>query len=159
MRAMLGVLREDSQADGVMGTLSPQPTLDQVGELIQRVTATGLDVALRFEGTPFPLEAALGLTVYRIVQESLTNTMRHASANHAWVTISYDYPELKVEVVDDGTKTLRRRSSDGSGIEGMRERSALHGGTLDAGHIADQGWSVSTTLSARSTPARSRTSA
>jgi signal transduction histidine kinase len=156
MRSMLGVLRDDADADGHAGNLAPQPTLDQIGVLIERVKATGLDVALEIEGEAFSVEAALELTVYRIVQESLTNTVRHATAGHAWVTISYNYPELKIRVVDDGTTVLRRPSPDGRGIEGMRERAALHGGTLDAGRVDGLGWSVATTLSAGATLAHSR---
>ena len=70
---------------------------------MERIRATGLDVSLSVEGTPFPLGAAAELTAYRIVQEALTNTLRHAAARHAWVTISYDEPKVRIRVADDGT--------------------------------------------------------
>jgi signal transduction histidine kinase len=142
MRAMLGVLRtDDPPAD-----MAPQPGMGQLGELIQRVRATGLAVSLDIEGTPFPLSAAAGLTAYRIVQESLTNTIRHASARHAKVTMQYDAPCVQIQVADDGTSTPRP-DHQGHGIEGMRERAALHGGTLTAGPVPEGGWAVSATLS------------
>ncbi len=101
LRAMLGVLRtDDPPAD-----MAPQPGMGQLGELIERVRATGLAVSLDIEGTPFPLGAAAGLTAYRIVQEALTNTIRHASASHARVTMQYDAPRVQIQVADDGTTT------------------------------------------------------
>ena len=99
------------------------------------------------EGTPFPLSAAAELTAYRIVQEALTNTLRHAGARHATVTIAYDQPRLRVRIADDGTATAPD-AHRGHGIEGMRERAALHGGTLLAGPNPDApaGWLVEATL-------------
>ena len=99
MRAMLGVLRTDDPPAGP----APLPGVSQLGALTERVRATGLAVELGTEGTPFPLGAAAELTVYRIVQEALTNTIRHAGARHAWVTIRYDAPRVVVRVTDDGT--------------------------------------------------------
>jgi signal transduction histidine kinase len=144
MRAMLGVLRtDDPPAD-----MAPQPGLGQLGELIQRVRATGLAVSLDIEGTPFPLGAAAGLTAYRIVQEALTNTIRHAGASRARVTLCYDEPYVRLRVTDDGT-TAPDGDHQGHGIEGMRERAALHGGTVSAGPGADGGWAVAATLCPR----------
>jgi signal transduction histidine kinase len=141
MRAMLGVLRtDDPPAD-----LAPQPSLAQLGTLIERVRATGLAVDLDIEGTTFPLGAAAGLTAYRIVQEALTNTIRHAAARHARVTIRYDAPCVHVRVADDGTATAAD-GHHGHGIDGMRERAALHDGTLAAGPAPDGGWLVAATL-------------
>jgi signal transduction histidine kinase len=141
MRAMLGVLRtDDPPAD-----MSPQPGIGQLGELIQRVRATGLAVSLDIEGTPFPLGAAAGLTVYRIVQEALTNTIRHASASRARVTMRYRAPYVHVLVTDDGT-AAPSTGHQGHGIEGMRERAALHEGNVTAGPAPEGGWSVSATL-------------
>ncbi len=141
LRAMLGVLRtDDPPAD-----MAPQPGMGQLGELIQRVRATGLAVSLDIEGTPFPLGAAAGLTAYRIVQEALTNTIRHASASHARVTMQYDAPRVQIQVADDGT-TTPPVDHQGHGIEGMRERAALHGGTVTAGPVPEGGWAVSATL-------------
>jgi signal transduction histidine kinase len=119
-----------------------------LGALAERVRATGLPVDLAIEGTPFPLGAAAELTVYRIVQEALTNTIRHASAGRASVTISYAAPQVRVLVTDDGTSGAPPGGSDqrGHGIDGMRERAALHGGTLLAGPAPGGGWAVSATL-------------
>ena len=139
MRAMLGVLRTDESSAG----LAPQPGIDDLGALVERIRAAGLPVALSVQGAQFPLSAAAELTAYRIVQEALTNTLRHATARHATVTIAYDQPQLRLRVADDGAAKApdARR---GHGIEGMRERAALHGGTLRAGPNPDAsaGWLV-----------------
>jgi len=143
MRAMFGVLR-DSEPLG----LEPQPGVAGLGALAERVRATGLPVDLAIEGTPFPLGAAAELTVYRIIQEALTNTIRHASAGRASVTIGYDAPLVHVRIGDDGTATPPPAGTGqrGHGIAGMRERAALHGGTLLAGPAPGGGWAVSATL-------------
>jgi signal transduction histidine kinase len=143
MRTMLGVLRTD-ESDV---RLAPQPGIDDLSALAERFRATGLPVDLTTEGTPFPLGAATELTAYRIVQEALTNTLRHAAARHAAVAIAYDQPRVRVRVTDDGTAKApdTRR---GHGIDGMRERAALHGGTLRAGPNPEtaEGWLVEATL-------------
>ena len=143
MRAMLGVLRTDEPQPG-QDPLPPQPGVGQLGALMERIGATGLDVSLSVDGTPFPLGAAAELTAYRIVQEALTNTLRHASARHAWVTISYDEPDVRIQVSDDGQPTAA--GQHGHGIEGMRERVGLHHGALHAGPARDGGWLVQATL-------------
>ncbi len=141
---MFGVLRDSEPAPG----LEPQPGVAGLGALAERIRATGLPVDLVIEGTPFPLGAAAGLTVYRIVQEALTNTIRHASAGRATVTIGYHAPLVHVRVADDGTAGAPPGAPGqrGRGIDGMRERAALHGGTLLAGPAPGGGWAVSTTL-------------
>ena len=144
MRAMFGVLRDSEPLPG----LEPQPGVAELGALAERIRATGLAVDLAVEGTPFPLGAAAGLTVYRIVQEALTNTIRHAGAGRASVTIGYDASWVHVRVSDDGT------ASAAAGPEGQRGRNrgdartgaALHGGTLVAGPAPGGGWAVSVTL-------------
>jgi signal transduction histidine kinase len=143
MRAMLGVLRTDEPSAG----LAPQPGIGDLGTLVERIRATGLPVALSVEGTAFPLSAAAELTAYRIVQEALTNTLRHATARHATVIIAYDQPQLRLRIADDGTAKAPD-AHRGHGIEGMRERAALHGGTLRAGPDPDApvGWLVEATL-------------
>jgi signal transduction histidine kinase len=105
------------------------------------------------EGTPFPLGAAAELTMYRIVQEALTNTLRHAAARHAAVAIVYDRPQVRIRVTDDGQARAAGMQPAGDGhpghgIGGMRERAALHGGTLRAGPNPDtqDGWLVEATL-------------
>jgi signal transduction histidine kinase len=144
MRAMFGVLRDSEPLPG----LAPQPGVAELGALAERIRATGLAVDLAIEGTPFPLGAAAGLTVYRIVQESLTNTIRHAAASRASVTIGYDTPRVHLRVSDDGTASAAAgpEGQQGHGIEGMRERAALHGGALVAGPAPGGGWAVSVTL-------------
>jgi signal transduction histidine kinase len=143
MRAMFGVLRDSEPLPG----LEPQPGVAGLGALAERVRATGLPVELVIEGTPFPLGAAAELTVYRIVQEALTNTIRHASAGRASVAIDYDAPLVHVRIGDDGTASPPSATGQrGHGIAGMRERAALHGGTLLAGPAPGGGWAVSATL-------------
>jgi signal transduction histidine kinase len=163
LRAMLGVLRPSEQPGEPPADLAPQPGVGQLGELAERVAMTGLTVDLGIEGTPFPLGAAAGLTVYRIVQEALTNTIRHASAGHARVTVQYDAPYVHLRVADDGAgatgnsvagnsaagKGAAPGEHRGQGIDGMRERAALHDGTVSAGPAPDGGWLVSATLRTR----------
>jgi signal transduction histidine kinase len=149
MRAMLGVLRTDEPSAG-QAPLPPQPGVRQLSALVERIRATGLAVTLSVDGTPFPLGAAAELTAYRIVQEALTNTIRHATAQHAWVTIGYDEPEVRIRVTDDGIPAIP--NTQGHGIEGMRERAALHHGALHAGPADDGGWLVEATLRPKSVP-------
>ena len=152
MRAMLGVLRTDDPPAGLnQAALAPQPGVTQLGGLVERVRATGLAVDLDIDGTPFPLGAAAELTAYRIVQEALTNTIRHACARRARVTISYDEPRVRVTVADDGSVVADPAAGGlaGHGIEGMGERAALHDGTVIAGPAADGGWLVSAILCPR----------
>jgi signal transduction histidine kinase len=141
MRAMLGVLRTDDRP----ADLAPQPGVPELGVLLARVRATGLAVDFDAEGAPFPISAAAGLTVYRIVQEALTNTIRHAGAGRARVTIRYDAPQLEVLVADDGAATAPD-GQRGHGIDGMRERAALHQGALSAGPAPGGGWLVEAVL-------------
>jgi signal transduction histidine kinase len=165
MRAMLGVLRTDEPSG--QGPLPPQPDVAQLGTLVERIQATGLDVSLTVEGTPFPLGAAAELTAYRIVQEALTNTIRHAAARHAWVTISYREPQVRITVADDGSAAIAAAppsaappsaapsfaalpADQGHGIDGMRERAALHRGALRAGPAPGGGWLVEAILRAAS---------
>ncbi len=151
MRAMLGVLRTDEPSAG-RPPQPPQPGIAQLGELVERIRATGLAVDLAVEGRPFPPGAAAELTAYRIVQEALTNTLRHAGAGRAWVTISYEEPQVRVRVTDDGSRAAAETASPapgGHGIDGMRERVALHRGALRAGPVAGGGWLVEATLCPR----------
>jgi len=145
MRAMLGVLRTDDPP-----AVAPQPGVAQLGALAEQVRAAGLAVELTVAGAPFPLGAAAELTAFRIVQEALTNTLRHAAARNVQVVIRYDAPGLQVRVADDGT--ARQGSGQpgsgqpGHGIAGMRERAALHGGTVQAGPGPGGGWLVTAML-------------
>ena len=149
MRAMLGVLRTDESQAG-QAPQPPQPGVGQLSALMERIRATGLAVSLSVDGAPFPLGAAAELTAYRIVQEALTNTLRHASARHAQVTVSYDEPVVRIRVADDGVPVTPggqdAAESQGHGIDGMRERAALHHGALHAGPADGGGWAVEAVL-------------
>ncbi|HEX2275285.1 MAG TPA: ATP-binding protein [Acidimicrobiales bacterium] len=142
MRRVLGVLREES--DGAAGR-SPQPGLDAVGQLVDGVRRAGLAVELRVEGRPRPLPAGLDLTAYRIVQEALTNALRHARAGQATVTVRYGDERLELEVADDGQgppSGLADPAANGHGLVGMRERVALFGGQLHVGARDGGGFTV-----------------
>jgi signal transduction histidine kinase len=140
MRAMIGVLRADESA----AELAPQPDLGQLATLVDRVRATGLAVDLVTEGSAELVGASAALTVYRVVQEALTNTLKHAGASRARVLVRYRRSIVDVHVLDDGRAPMPARA--GHGIEGMHERVALHGGSLAVGPSAEGGWIVSATL-------------
>jgi signal transduction histidine kinase len=137
MRRLLGVLREDDPA-----ALAPAPGLADLEALLEQVRAAGLGATLETSGAPIPLGAGAELTVYRLVQEALTNTLKHAGPDaHATVRLSYDADGVEVEVTDDG-RGRARASSDGHGLAGMRERAAVYGGELEAGPAPGGGWRV-----------------
>jgi signal transduction histidine kinase len=143
LRRMLGLLRG---ADGETA-LGPQPGLAQLRELVEQVHAVGLPVELSIEGEPRPLPAGVDLSAYRIVQEALTNTLKHARPAHARVTVRYRNDDVEVEVVDDG-RAPKNGTHDGQGIAGMRERVRLYGGTLETGRRDQGGFSVRARLPA-----------
>lgn len=128
MRRLLGVLRR-TDADL---SLAPQPGLDDLDELIAQVREAGLPVELRVEGEPEPLPPGVDLSAYRIVQEALTNTRKHAGPAHARVTVRYRNDEVELEVADDGAGTGKGGGS-GQGLIGMRERVAIYGGVFESG--------------------------
>jgi signal transduction histidine kinase len=128
MRRMVGVLRG---AGGGGSDRAPLPTLDQLGRLVDDVRRTGLTVDLASEGSPVPLPPGIDLTAYRLVQEALTNTLRHARASRADVRICYRDDALLIRVRDDGRGPAGTPA--GTGLLGMRERVAVFGGTLVAG--------------------------
>jgi signal transduction histidine kinase len=133
MHRMLGVLRLD---DGTGAEREPQPGVRDLETLIGRTGQAGIDARLTVRGEARELPPAVDLSGYRIVQEALTNVIRHAEAQHVDVTLTYSPSELHVSVVDDGsgsTAALSNGSSDGHGLVGMRERAALFGGRLEAG--------------------------
>jgi signal transduction histidine kinase len=139
MRRLLGVLRES----GETSELSPQPGIDQLEGLAATVRATGLDVELRAEGDHAGLSPALEMSVYRIVQEALTNTIKHAHATRVEVSVNRTPESVIVEIVDDGTAGPRDPSGGtGHGLVGMRERVALFGGELHAGPRPGGGFRV-----------------
>ena len=140
MRRLLGVLRS-----GEDERLSPQPSLAQLDELADRIRRTGLGVEVVVEGTARPLPPGVELSAYRIVQEGLTNVVRHAGASRASVAIRYHPDAVDVEVKDDG-RGPSGNGSGGHGLVGVRERVALHGGRLEAGRPDDGGYVLRATL-------------
>lgn len=138
MRRLLGVLREDDAER----PLAPQPGVDDVGDLVGSARSAGLSVGLAVSGAPRRLPAGLGLTVYRIVQEALTNAARHAAGARVRVSLRYEPDAVDVAVVDDGGRETQRPGGGGHGLLGMRERVAVFAGTLDAGPSADGGFAV-----------------
>jgi signal transduction histidine kinase len=137
-RRALGELRRllDVVSDGN----APQPGLDRLDELVESVRRAGVGVELRVEGTPRELPPALDVSAYRIVQEALTNTLRHARATRATVRVRYEPAEVAVEVADDGIGASS--TEGGRGLIGMRERVALFGGELRAGPRSGGGFEV-----------------
>ncbi|GGS26244.1 two-component sensor histidine kinase [Streptomyces nojiriensis] len=140
LRAMLGVLRTDEAAPR-----SPQPGISGLAELVDRVLASGLRVTYERTGAVRELSAALEATVHRVVQEALTNVVKHAGAAAADVTLVYGPGTLTVTVTDDGRGP--GGASGGHGLIGIRERAAAHGGTAESGPGPDGvGYSVRVSL-------------
>jgi signal transduction histidine kinase len=145
MRGVLAVLRPDATVLPTMGELSPQPGLEQVGELVASLRAGGLETRLEVE--PMHLPPGIALAVYRIVQQSLTNVLKHAGAGaKASVTISRSGGTVRVSVHDDGAGPSGRASSTAHGIVGMRERVAAYGGTLRTGARPGGGFEVEASI-------------
>jgi signal transduction histidine kinase len=131
MRRLLAAMRRDE--DDV--DLVPQPGLDALGSLLDEIGRAGLPVRLHVDGEPFPLPAAIDLSAYRIVQEGLTNALKHARASHADVTVCYGSDSLRTEVRDDGigaTAGDGLGTSHGHGLVGIRERVKIYGGEMTA---------------------------
>jgi signal transduction histidine kinase len=139
LRHLLGLLNhEDDQI-----TLTPQPGLDQLDSLVRRVGEAGLPITLHVEGRPCPLPPGLDLAAYRIVQEALTNALKHADLARTDVILEYREGELKIEILDDGPgRSAGADAGAGHGLVGMRERVALYGGTLEAGPRLERGYAV-----------------
>lgn len=139
--AMVAVLRQGSEP----ADTAPAPRLDGVPTLVAAARSTGIDVDLATDLSDGPLAGVVELTAFRVVQESLTNVVRHARADHAWVRLRREPDELVVEVRDDGTADMA--TTDGAGLVGMRERVESLGGRLSYGPSADgRGWSVLASL-------------
>ncbi len=138
LRRLLGAVRT-----GDAGETGPAPGLDRVEELAEPLRAGGLDVVVRREGPAATLPAGVDVSAYRIVQEALTNTLRHAQATRADVTLRYAGDAVEVEICDDGRgASAGGPSGSGNGLVGMRERVALLGGTLEAGSLPGRGYRV-----------------
>jgi signal transduction histidine kinase len=134
MRRLIGVVRSD---DGL--ALAPQPALRDLEQLVANVREAGLPVDLRIEGEPVEVPPGLDLSAYRIVQEALTNTLKHAGPASATVTVRYASGAVEVEVYDDGSSA---EDGVGNGLIGMRERVALWSGELEVGRRQDGGFAV-----------------
>ena len=134
MRRLVGVLRADEAA------LTPQPSLTRLDELVERVRRAGLAVEVRTEGDAIELAPGLDISAYRIVQEALTNTLKHAGDARASVTLGYRPDSLEIEVSDDGSGGTP--NGGGHGLVGLRERVAVFGGTLEAGARQGGGFRV-----------------
>ena len=151
MRQLLGVLRGGAGVepdDEEAGSYGPQPGLERVEELVAQVRSAGVPAELWLEGTPRPLGPAMELSAFRIVQEALTNVIKHAGAAHAEVLVRYGEREVELTVSDDGRGaaaalgTERGAAGSGHGLVGMRERVALFDGELTAGPRPGGGYQV-----------------
>jgi signal transduction histidine kinase len=153
LRHLLGLLAP-SQSGEDDTDLSPQPTLSRLSPLIDRIAFAGLPVEVRISGEPRPLPAGIDLTAYRIVQEALTNALKHGDGVKAEVTVRYADQYLRVEVLNSGPSVLsgsrpapKERAADtrdgaGRGLLGLRERVAVYGGHLDARRRLGGGYRV-----------------
>jgi signal transduction histidine kinase len=137
MRRLVGVLRRPEEAPA----LAPQPSLEHVDKLVTQAREAGLPVELHVEGKPVQLAAGVDLTAYRLVQEGLTNAVKHAKAEHAEVLVRYSDGHVEITVQDDG-----RGGGDGNGgghgLVGMRERVSVYGGELQAGPRPECGFAL-----------------
>ena len=139
LRRLLGVLRSPGEA----ASRQPQPGVAQLEPLVESVRRAGLPVEVRVEGNGRPLPPGVDLSAYRIVQEALTNSVKHAGPARACVLLRYGERELEVEVVDDGRGPRPGgTAAGGHGLAGMRERTALLGGELDVGPAPGGGFAV-----------------
>jgi signal transduction histidine kinase len=137
LRQLVGILRQQEAA----AERAPQPGIADLDTLLVRVREAGLPVELRVEGEPMRLPAALDLCTYRIVQEALTNSLKHAGPAQATVALTYGERFLELEVSDDG-RGLAASNGAGHGLAGMRERVALFGGALESGPRAGGGYRI-----------------
>jgi signal transduction histidine kinase len=141
MRRLLAAMRRE----GDEAELVPQPGLDGLDSLLAEIDRAGLAVELHVDGVPFPLPRGIDLSAYRIVQEGLTNALKHAHASNAKVTFRYRMDELQIEVRDNGVGSS---TSDGlgHGLVGVRERVKIYGGEMSAGKATGGGFVLSTRL-------------
>ena len=141
LRRLLGVIRVED--DRVEPAYTPQPGIEYIDELVRQVRETGLPVGLSVLGEPRPVPEGVGLCAYRIVQEALTNTLKHAHAPTAQVQLRYVSDALELQVLDDGRgASAVNGTASGQGLIGMRERVALFGGELTAGPRTGPGYEV-----------------
>ena len=142
---MVGVLRRPEEAPA----LAPQPSLQHLDKLVENARDAGLPVELRLEGTPEPLPTGVDLTAYRLVQEGLTNALKHAQAQRAEVVVRYGDGYVELAVSDDGRGVGGGDGGGdggGHGLVGMRERVSVYGGKLEAGSRPEGGFRLRATL-------------
>jgi signal transduction histidine kinase len=142
LRHLLGLLTASDQQPA----LAPQPGLDQLQPLIERMAQAGMSVDLQVDGASRPLPPGLDLTAYRIVQEALTNTLKYAHGAETHVRLAFADDELQLEVLDAGGATGSGANGSGRGLIGMRERVAMYGGDLEVGPLAEGGFRVKARL-------------
>ncbi len=140
MRRLLGILRSDDSQT----RLAPQPGISDITSLVEHVRGAGLPVELVVDGEPQPLPPGIDLAAYRVVQEALTNALKHAGAARAEVSIRYGENAIQLAVTNDGH--VVRNGRDGHGLIGMRERVALYGGEFAATPRREGGFAVRATL-------------
>lgn len=141
LRRLFGVLR----AEGEQAELEPQPGLAQLGALVDRARAGGIDVRLLVDGEPQPLPPGVDLAAYRIAQEGLTNAIRHSGASEVTVAVRHQPESVQVEVRDNG-RGLRRTANPGHGLVGVRERVAMYDGTVEVANAPGGGVCLTATL-------------
>ncbi len=141
LRRLLGILRTDEQADR-----GPQPGLGSLQTLVEQVRRAGLPVEVSVEGEPRELPAGVDLSAYRIIQEALTNALKHAGRAEAEVRLRYGATALELEIVDNGSASPVQAPGLGHGLIGMRERVALYGGVLQTGARNGHGYAVRASL-------------
>jgi signal transduction histidine kinase len=148
MRRLLGAMRRNGDAVDLV----PQPGLNDLDALADDIGRAGLPVRLHVDGEQVELPRAVDLSSYRIVQEGLTNALKHAAASHADVTVRYHPEHVELEVRDDGAGTV---ASDGAGhgLIGIRERVKIYGGEMMAGPAPDGGFVLTARLPVERTPA------
>jgi signal transduction histidine kinase len=144
MRRLVDMLRGDDD-----DTLAPQPGISDLAALVAQMRAAGLDVALQMEGQARDIPVGIDMSAYRIVQEGLTNALKHAGHARTMVRVRYGVDSLEIEIVDDGDPGPVEVDRGGHGLVGMRERVALYGGTLDAGRRPAGGFAVRVLLPIR----------
>ncbi len=138
LRRFLGAMSDDDEAAG----LAPQPGMSELPTLVSRIRDAGLPATLEVDGLPCAVPPSLDMTVYRIVQEALTNALRYARQATTLVRLTWERDQLRLEVLDDGPPTSDAGDGTGRGLTGMRERASLVGGRLEAGPRLGGGYSV-----------------
>ena len=136
LSTLVGLIREDGPTSA-----DPQPTLADIERLVESTRAAGLEVQLHTQGPTRPLPAAVELNAYRVVQEGLTNALKHAGHAKVNVVLHYQPSNLEIEIVDDG-RAAQRGSGGRHGLPGLRERVAVFGGRFEAGSQPDGGWRI-----------------